>query len=139
MDEAPVPHRMVWAFAAAPAAGALVIALIMAAMTGSLTAGLGMAAFGLLLVGYPAALVLGLPAWLFLRRRVRPTPLRCAAAGAAIAGLPLLVIMGVTMLAEGASTRDLGNLLLPLGAALAGAVGGVVFWVAAAWSPRRAA
>ena len=137
MDEQPAPHRLVWAFAAAPAAGALVIALGMAAVTGSLAGGLFIGGFGVALVGYPATLIVGLPAYLALRRRMRLTLVRCAVAGAAIAGVPLMIVMSVMMLADGASMRDLGNLLLPIGAAVAGAVGGLVFWAVAAWTPRR--
>lgn len=41
---------------------------------------------------YPAALVLGVPAYLLLRRRLRPTVLNCAAVGAVIAAIPWLLL-----------------------------------------------
>jgi hypothetical protein len=136
----PAPHRLVWAFAAAPAAAALALGLVMAVVTRSLAAGLGVGAFGLLLFGYPATLLLGLPAYLALRRRMRLTPLRCALAGAVIGGAPLLLIFAANLAASGFSTRDLDDIVIPaLGATAAGALGGVVFWAFAAWTPRRPA
>ena len=41
---------------------------------------------------YPAALALGVPAYLLLRKRLRPTVLNCAAVGAMIAALPWLLL-----------------------------------------------
>ncbi|MFN7619357.1 MAG: hypothetical protein ACK5RN_04410 [bacterium] len=41
---------------------------------------------------YPAALVLGVPAYLLFKKRLRPTVLNCAAVGAVIAALPWLLL-----------------------------------------------
>lgn len=41
---------------------------------------------------YPIALVLGVPAYLVFRKRLRPTILNCAAVGAAVAALPWLLL-----------------------------------------------
>lgn len=42
--------------------------------------------------GYPAAFVLGLPAFLILRKKLRLSPLNCAVVGAVAASLPWLLL-----------------------------------------------
>ena len=42
--------------------------------------------------GYPAALVIGFPAFMFLRHRVNASALNCAGAGAIVASLPWLLL-----------------------------------------------
>lgn len=109
------------------------------------------------LVGaYPPALLLGVPAFLALRRRLRPTALNCMLVGAAVAALPWLLlgpllpgsddatIMGRATRIDGRTT-PWGWFLLARFVAMtagAGAVGGAVFWLTAAarmprWPPRR--
>lgn len=91
----PPTWRVVLGFAVAPAAAALLFALLVPAYDGlpshfdrvwrsSLTY--------LLVGGYPAALLLGIPAFIVLKTRVNPTPLNCGLAGAAIASLPWLLL-----------------------------------------------
>jgi hypothetical protein len=42
--------------------------------------------------GYPAALVLGVPAFLILRKKLRPSALNCAVTGAVVASFPWLLL-----------------------------------------------
>jgi len=94
---------------------------------------------------YPAALVLGVPALLALRGRVRASPLNCAVTGAVVASLPWLLLGlisspdfassdGHTTVQDGAMTWwGWVELFEFVGAiALAGAAGGIVFWAVAA-------
>jgi hypothetical protein len=99
--------------------------------------------------GYPPALVLGLPAYLALRRRVRPRPATLALVGGAIAILPWLWIMYWPGLRAGVSSQA-GNCVSEIDGVTtwcghlenvkylalifaAGAVGGLAFWLCAVW------
>lgn len=93
----------------------------------------------------PPTIVFGAPAFLLLRKLVRPTLLNCAAVGAVIAALPWF-LLGLLSGADQASTGgratiingrytaygwlDFGEFLLMTAAA--GAVGGAIFWAIAA-------
>lgn len=92
--------------------------------------------------GYLPALVFGLPAYLFLRRRLRPTVLSCAIVGAIVAALPwaLLTLLPAAQEAsiDGRPTVLNGHLTwfgLYEGAKLVGQIGvfgclgGVAFWL----------
>ena len=139
--------RVVLAFMLTPAVAATGLACFMPAYDGlpdywdrvQRTA-LTFALFG----GYPATLVLGLPAYLFLRSRVRATALNCATTGALIASAPWFVLgmMSLPDWAEvgGQATVRNGtmtmygwiNLFQFVGSiALVGAVAGLVFWLLA--------
>jgi hypothetical protein len=74
----------------------------------------------------PATVLVGVPLYLFLRGRVRATPLNCGLIGAVIGTLPL--VFWVTVIG-GASAADL---LFVLTGAPCGAFGGLVFWMVAA-------
>jgi hypothetical protein len=88
-------RRLALAFIVAPGAAALVMAILQ-----PLYAGLPdfwdrvfrTALINAVVGGYPAALILGVPAYLLLRKRLRPTILNCAAVGAVIAALPWLLL-----------------------------------------------
>jgi hypothetical protein len=94
---------------------------------------------------YPAAIVLGLPAYFIVRRHVSAKPIGCMAVGFVVAALPwaLLVVIG----AGGSASIDgqrtvidghttaygwLKNAEFILTIGLFGAVGGLVFWAVAA-------
>jgi hypothetical protein len=96
--------------------------------------------------GYPAGLVLGIPAFLALRSRMRATVLNCSFVGAAIAAIPWIFILLLPPQSGGALVgghevvRDgvltwwgwIGLLTTIAQAAFAGAFGGAAFWVVAA-------
>ena len=95
--------------------------------------------------GYPAALVFGLPAFLFLRDRVRASAFNCAATGAVVASLPWLLLGLISnpnyAYSNGHVTHQNGaktwwgwvELFVFVGEIAAlGAVAGVVFWIIAA-------
>lgn len=101
--------------------------------------------------GYPATLVLGVPAFLILRERVRPSAWNCAATGAAVASFPWL-LLGLVSNPEHAYSN--GHVTHQSGAktwwgwvdlftfvsetAALGALAGLVFWtIAAAEISRR--
>jgi hypothetical protein len=104
----------------------------------------------------PPTVLVGLPAYLILRKRLRPTPLNCVLAGAGVASLPWLlldvVLPGADYAFDGGHITvehgrrtlsgwlDLGTASGAL--ALLGAFAGLVFWViaAAGWkgSPKTA-
>ena len=99
---------------------------------------------GLLFAAYPCGILLGIPAYLFLKGRVRPTWLNCAGVGLVVALLPwsVLVLMatpesefdGARFVVEhGERTLwgwiDLGQSAAEV--AVLGAITGVVFWAVA--------
>lgn len=105
--------------------------------------------------GYPTSLAFGVPAYLLLRRRVKPTWWACALAGGAVAAAPWLFL---TLLPPGAATfeqtgqhvtvqngvRTLWGWIEGLGFAgeigALGLIGGLCFWLVAVagWRPRAA-
>ena len=100
----------------------------------------------------PATLVLGIPAFLLLKKLVRPTIFSCALAGAIVASLPWFILSVFS--GESASSASInGHVTVQNGShtiwwwyylgqfealvAAAGAIGGVVFWaIAAAKMPK---
>ena len=76
----------------------------------------GLVAVSLLLGAGPVTVLLGIPLYLLLRRRVRPTPLVCGAFGALLGVVPA-VFWGFAL-----------DWWVTTLAAFAGAVGGIVFW-----------
>jgi len=100
--------------------------------------------------GYPPTIVLGVPAFLFLRHRVRASVLNCAATGAVVASLPWFVLglgshpdyaatNGHVTNMNGAMTGWGWIYLIELCGAMAllGAFSGALFWVIAAAGARR--
>ena len=101
--------------------------------------------------GYPAAFVLGVPAFLILRKKLRPSALNCAATGAVVASFPWLLVglisNPVSAYSNGHVTHQNGaktwwgwvDLFTFVGEIAApGALAGVVFWaIAAAGISRR--
>ncbi len=119
--------RVVSAFLLAPLITAFALACAQPPYLGGLPAVLKATVVFALIGGYPAAILLGVPAFLILRRIARPSALNCAATGACVATLPWLALALVT-----GFWREAINFLAFLGIiATAGAVGGVVFWVIA--------
>jgi hypothetical protein len=100
----------------------------------------------------PPTVLVGLPTYLVLRKRLRPTPLNCALAGSAVASLPWLLLDVILPGADyafdgGHVTVEHGqktlwgwlDLAMASGSfALLGAFAGVVFWVIAAGGWKRA-
>lgn len=78
-----------------------------------------------LLLGYFPTVVVGLPLYVLARRRVRPTLLNCALAGAFVADLPWLVVGLASKL--NATRSDLMTQIGLIG--MLGAMGGGVFWL----------
>jgi hypothetical protein len=94
---------------------------------------------------YPTTAVLGVPAFLFLKDRVRASPLNCAATGAVIASLPWLTLGLISntefAFSNGHVTHQNGSmtwwgwldLLISVGEiAAVGALAGIFFWCIAA-------
>jgi hypothetical protein len=141
--------RVLAAFAGAPVAAALALACVLPAYDGlpNLLDRIFRTFLLYLIIGAcPPAVLVGLPTYLVLRRRLRPTPLNCAFAGAAEASLPWLLLAIILPGADysfdgGHITVEHGQKTvwgwLGLGAAsgwlaLLGAFAGLVFWVIAA-------
>jgi len=145
--------RVVAAFVAAPAVAALAFSSV-----SPLYEGLPdypervLRTFPLVAVvgGYLPALIIGLPALLFLRRRVRPTIVNCALAGATVAALPWLLLT----LFPAADSASIGGRptvvdhhltwfglyegMKVIGEVAAfGLVGGLVFWILAILGYRK--
>ena len=81
--------------------------------------------------GYPATLVLGVPAYLLLRRRVRPTLPTVVLVGGLVAATPWLVLMLLNENAAQATWRGfLEHLKFLFFVFGLGAVGGLTFWIA---------
>jgi hypothetical protein len=93
---------------------------------------------------YPSTVILGLPAFFLLRRRVRASPINCALAGACVAALPWLVLWlvstpdysfdgGHVAVANGHTTGwgwiELVEMLLEMPAF--GGLAGAAFWLVA--------
>jgi hypothetical protein len=141
--------RVIAAFAGAPLAAAFLLACIQPAYDGlpSLADRVFRTFIIYLFIGAcPPTVLVGLPTYLILRKRLRPTPLNCALAGAGVASLPWLLLVvalpgadyafdgGHITVEHGQKTLwgwlDLGTASGAL--ALLGAFAGLVFWVIAA-------
>lgn len=135
--------RVVLAFLLAPLSASLILGLAVslrafpaASLPEAIEAGLGIALVAYLGFGLLPALVLGVPAYLFLRHRVSH-PLWPVSAGALIAAFPYSVWVGLLGIADpshpGAALR--GAMPSLLAAPALGAFAGWVFWFVAAWRP----
>ena len=97
-----------------------------------------------LVFGYPAVLLLGIPAYLALHRFLRPRLATCALVGGCVAALPWFAL-SIAILRQPPMSRScdaltfhswcehLGALTAPAEAFLLGAIGGVVFWLCTVW------
>ena len=107
------------------------------------------AILGLMFLAYPCELLIAVPAFVYLRKRLRPTLLNCAGVGLVVAVLPWLVLTLVSttgsefagghfMVEDGRRTVwGWLNLLSGLGEMAAmGAITGAVFWFVAAAGTR---
>ena len=148
-DRAPISKaRVVLAFVLTPLFASLVVALAMPLYAGLtsysdrvLRSWPVYAVFG----AAPATLVFGIPAFLLLKKLVRPTIIWCGLAGALVAALPWFFV-GLLAGPDQAWTDDHATILnghytlygwLEFGwfllmTASAGAVGGAIFWMIAA-------
>src|SRR5580658_5529325 len=98
--------RVLAAFAGAPLAAALILACIQPAYDGLPSpADRIFRTFLLYLIigAIPPTVLVGIPVYLVLRKRLRPTPLNCALAGAVVASLPWLILAVVLPGADYAS------------------------------------
>ena len=102
---------------------------------------------------YPPTLLVGVPVYVFLRRRVRPTAFNCALAGLFVAGLPTLVLALIPSPAGSYSYGQNMQAFIVNGQRTAlgwlselehfgvmcalGAVTGLVFWLVAVAGTRR--
>ena len=138
--------RILLAFALAPVPAALAVACLAMGDEpfGQAHRFASIVFLGLLFAGYPAVLLLGVPAFLLLRQKLRPTALNCGFVGAAIAALPcgLLGLFSVSnysfdgrhwLVQQGHRTLwgwlEFGTTEGWI--ALIGAVTGLVFWIVA--------
>jgi hypothetical protein len=142
------------------AAGFLLAPLVPAALWSLLSLGqqpisgiLNFAITVALIGGFPAALVLGVPVYLLLRRRLRPKLPVVVFFGGLIAAMPWLAIMGVmknpTSAAIGTCQTVLDGQTTWCGYLVGlkflslifgfGAVGGLTFWIAVVWKDPRLA
>jgi hypothetical protein len=148
-DSASLPPwwRVLLAFAVAPAVAALAFSCVSPAYEGlpnifdRIWRTFPLAA---LVGGYLPAILIGLPAYAILRRRLRPTLLNCTGVAASVAGLPW-ILLSVLPAADSASINGHATVVnhhvtwfgvwtgLEM-AAMAGAFGataGLVFWLIA--------
>ena len=140
----PSVWRVLLAFAVAPLAAAILFTLV----EGDSMRMLGSTA---IIGAYGPAIIFGVPAYFLLRNRVRMRLVASIIVGGLIAALPWFLLT----LQPGPDQATLGDCvavidgkttlcgffqtLLWLGQiALYGAFGGLVFWICAAWQPRRA-
>jgi hypothetical protein len=103
--------------------------------------------------GYPSALVVGVPAYLLLRRRLKPTWLNCTIAGAVVAAAPSLLLMIVPTPGAFEQTGEhitvlngvrtawgwMEGLQGVAGIGAVGLIGGLAFWLIAVAGWRRTA
>lgn len=148
----PPAWRVGLAFLLAPAAAALVCACLFPLYPGSpdLAGRIWLTSIAYLLFGgYPAAIVLGLPAFFVLRDRIRFTLLNCAIVGTVVGGAPWIFLSLLSSVnyrfgnghvtdQSGMTTLwgwlDLGVFVLQF--AGLGGFGGLVFWAVAALDVR---
>ncbi len=142
------------------AAGFLLAPLVPAALWSLLSSGqqpiswvLNFALAVALIGGFPAALVLGVPVYLLLRRRLRPKVPVVVLVGGLIAATPWLAMMAVmknpTSAAIGTCQTVLDGQTTWCGYLVGlkflslifgfGAVGGLTFWIAVVWNDPRMA
>jgi hypothetical protein len=122
-------HRtlVVWAFFAAPACGAVTLGVVSATSSTDASVALATAIIGAV-VGYVIALVLGVPSYLILRRRLRPRLVYPVLVGGLIAAGPFALggLGGIS------NPAGLATLVVVLGQVfLSGAAGGFAFWLIA--------
>lgn len=130
-------HRMhvVWGFLAAPLAGAGALGILSAWLPGDNSSAAAAMAIGGAIVGYLIAFALGIPAYLVLRKRVKPRLVYPTLGGAIIASAPFVV----GELAFGVNRASLVGLFEIVRLAFpAGAVGGLAFWLIAVKSDANA-
>lgn len=144
----PPRWRVVAAFLLAPALASVVVASVAPLYAGlpSLNERIISTAFIYAVIGaYPPTLVLGVPAYLILRKRVAPTIWACAFVGAVVAAAPWVVVASLAnpdfASVDGRATvvHGVKTLWGWLGVAktagmlgLCGAAGGALFWLVAA-------
>ena len=137
--------RVALAFVTAPSMAALLMAIAMPAYDGmeSNLERIWLTAKIYALVGaYPTALLLGIPAYFLLRKRLKPTWVNCALVGGAVAALPWLLLTalptadhssvgGRATIIDGHTTSYgwLVNLQSVGTIAVFGAIAGGVFWL----------
>jgi hypothetical protein len=140
LEAQPKPWRVLLAFALAPLAAAFLFSLIEGGKLWDVA----------VLGAYAPAIVLGVPAYFLLRRRLRPRLVTLVLASGIIAAAPWALLsffsqadqatVGNCVAVVDGKTTWCGFLhtLLWLGQIFAyGAFGGLVFWICAAWKPRR--
>lgn len=137
--------RLGYAFVLGPLAGALGIPVaILAYMlaTGGPAAidfGLAaMAAFYGVLFGIPATVVIALPGFMLLRRRLGPRPLWLVLLGAGTTSVPFAAMFIAPFALRGDGSTVAAGLVVLSTITAGGALGGWVFWLIAAWRPKDA-
>jgi len=127
--------RILTAFVVAPVAPALAFAPV-AILAGGAPAGLGLAAYALILnaaVAYPIALFAGAPAYRFFQMRGWVGAGAYAAGGLAVGAATGALAGGLSLEGVGGavSTDAAGAAMMVAGATLCGALVGVTFWLIA--------
>lgn len=157
-DAIPWPTPPVWRVVLAFIIAPMVIAAVLAgwAQAGSgwdwwLERTVNTTLLFLMFGAYPPTLIVGAPAYMFLRRRVRPTLFNCILAGLLVAGIPALILAllpasgtyiedGQTVVGNGVKTawgwrEDAEHVGLMC---VLGVVTGLIFWtIAVAGTPKR--
>jgi lysylphosphatidylglycerol synthetase-like protein (DUF2156 family) len=145
---APARWRVLLAFALVPGLAAVGLAAAQPAYEGldSFAERVWRTALIFSIFGYPLGWAVGIPTYVFLRHRVRPTWLNCSLASAFVAALPWAILVFLGPSADQASVggtptvvngnRTLYGLLFDLQMigiiALCGALAGLLFWAIAA-------
>ena len=128
-------RRVIVGFVIAPAVPALVVLALQAGAIAQGRAEWGTSLFAVL--GYATAVVVGLPAFLLLRRRLATSFVKYAALGTAIGVVPACVLFLPDVVAGWDARHEHAVLLLgnlwraALGGAVLGCVSAVVFWLVA--------
>lgn len=122
----PKPWRVILGFVIAPTAAAAIPALLSSSLSRA------MFYITLVLVAYPATLVVAIPAYYLLRSRARPSLSNVLMVGCGIGLVPSVIFTTVIPLFSDAPRDVFLFFALSL---LAGSVGGLTFWLCAMWQP----
>ncbi len=129
------PWRILVAFLVAPAAAALVYAVLHPLYAGRPSYADRLVGTTLFYGGtaiYPATVMLGIPLYAAFRPRLRLTALNCGLAGVFVLAIPAIILVLMPERLAYAANLGLAGTLAFIGeAAILGVVGGLTFWLIA--------